>query len=116
MATTQIVTYRVDDETVARFEIEPLPGFVPAGATNDVVAFVRDAAGPAIDAACAVLERARRSRPDSVEIRFGVRVGGGPYWVIAPSPTEGSFEVVLSWRSPSALDSTTNGSVRGHST
>ena len=60
--TEQIVTYRVDESTVVSFEIEPTAGFRPAGA-GEIAGWVRDAVGPAVDAAKAVLTKVKESRP-----------------------------------------------------
>ena len=93
---TQVVTYQVDESTVASFEIEPPPGFRPAGA-NEIAGKVRDAVGPAVEAAKVVLDKVREACPDQVEVKFGVKVSGGANWLIAKAATEGSFEVTLSW-------------------
>lgn len=97
MAATQIVTYRVDDETTVDIEVDPANGFVPAG-VGDVVGRVRDAAAPAVKAARVVLEQARELSPESVQVRFGVKVGGKLDWLVARAAAEGNFEVTLSWR------------------
>lgn len=97
MAATQIVTYRVDDETTVDIEIDPADGFVQAG-VGDVVGQVRDAAESAIKAARVVLQQARELSPESVQVRFGIRVSGKVDWLVARAATEGNFEVTLSWR------------------
>lgn len=93
---SQIVTYRVDDETTVDIEIDPIPGYRPAG-VGDVVGQVRRAAGPAVKAARAMLEEVRQLSPDGVQVRFGVKVSGTANWLLARASTEGNFEVVLSW-------------------
>jgi hypothetical protein len=69
---SQIVTYRVDESTTVRFEIEPTEGFRPAGA-EEVLGRVREAVTPAIEAAEAVLEKVKEASPDRVELKFGVK-------------------------------------------
>lgn len=93
---SEIVSYQVDDETVAQFEIEPVDGFQPAG-TGSVAGRVRDAAAPAIEAAREILTQARRLTPDAVQVKFGVKVTGTTSWLVARSSLEGNFEVTLSW-------------------
>lgn len=93
----ELVSYELDDMTIALFEIEPVVGFQPAG-VGDVAGRVRDAAGPAIEAAREMLEQAKRLAPDGVEVKFGVKVTGTATWLVAKAATEGNFEVTLSWR------------------
>src|SRR5215472_13157483 len=78
------------------FEVEPTEGFRPAGA-GQVAGRVRDAVGPAVDAARAVLDKVKEVRPDEVEVRFGVKVSGGVDWLVAKSAGEASFEIKLTW-------------------
>jgi hypothetical protein len=94
---SEIVRYQVDDETVAKFEIEPTPGFHPAG-PRDIAGKVWDAAGPSVEAAMAVMERVKRMSPDAVEISFGVKVTGTMDWIVAKAATEGNFQITLSWQ------------------
>ena len=100
---SEIVRYRVDDETVAQFEIDPVPGFHPAG-TGDVAGRVRESAGAAVEAARALLDRVREVAPDSVEVKFGVKVTGTTNWIVARSTLEGNFEVTLAWERRTAPD------------
>jgi hypothetical protein len=97
---TQVVTYQVDESTVVSFEVEPGPGFHPAGA-GEIAGQVRNAISPAVDAAKVVLEKVKETKPDEVEVRFGVKVSGGASWLIARATAEGSFEITLRW-SPGA--------------
>lgn len=97
---TQVVTYQVDESTVVSFEIEPGPGFRPAGG-NEIAGKVRDAVGPAVEAAKVVLDKVKESCPEHIEVKFGIKVSGGANWLIAKAAAEGSFEVTLSW-SPGA--------------
>jgi hypothetical protein len=97
MPSTQVVKYRADDGTVVTFEIDPVDGFTPASAGGAVIGQVRDAAGPAIEAAKAVLERAKELSPDGIQVKFGIKVSGTANWLMAKSTGEGSFEVTLSW-------------------
>jgi len=92
----QIVTYRVDDHTVVRFEIDPTEGFRPA-APDQVLGWVKEAVTPAVEAAKAVLEKVKEARPDHVELKFGVKVSGGTNWLVAKAVGEANFEVTLSW-------------------
>jgi hypothetical protein len=93
---TQVVTYQLDDSTKVMFEVEPTEGFRPAGA-NQIAGRVRDAVGPAVDAAKAVLDKVKEVRPDEAEVRFGVKVSGGADWLVAKSAGEASFEITLTW-------------------
>ncbi|WP_438870723.1 CU044_2847 family protein [Paractinoplanes ovalisporus] len=93
---SQVVTYRLDDAVEVQFEVDPVAGFVPAGA-EEVVVQVRQAIEPAIAAARVVLDRARSLSPDGVEVKFGIKVTGTANWLIAKAATEGNFEVKLSW-------------------
>ncbi len=45
---SQVVTYRVDDATTVKFEIEPLEGFRPAG-PEEIFGRIREAVGPAVE-------------------------------------------------------------------
>jgi hypothetical protein len=96
---TQVVTYELDESTMVSFEIEPTPGFRPAGA-NEIAGKVRDAVGPAVEAAKVVLDKVKEASPGQVQVKFGVKVSGGANWLIAKAATEGSFEVTLSWSPP----------------
>lgn len=102
---SEIVSYEVEGDTVAQFEIAPVDGFQPAG-LGTVAGRVRDAAAPAIEAAREILEQARLLAPDAVQVKFGVKVTGTTNWLVARSSAEGNFEVTLSWEpgSRSALD------------
>lgn len=93
---THVVTYQVDDSTKVMFEVEPAEGFRPAGA-GQIAGRVRDAVGPAVDAARAVLDKVKEIGPDEVEVRFGVKVSGGADWLVARSAGEASFDITLTW-------------------
>jgi hypothetical protein len=93
---TQVVTYRVDNATTVRFEIEPSEGFRPAS-PDEVLGRVRDAVGPAAQAAKAVLDKVKEARPDEVELKFGIKVSGGANWLVAKTAGEANFEVSLTW-------------------
>jgi hypothetical protein len=92
----QVVMYAVSDDVVAGFEIEPVEGFVPAG-VEEVAGYVRSAIEPAVAAAMSVLDRVRDLAPETVEVKFGVKVTGTANWLVAKAATEGNFEVTLSW-------------------
>lgn len=101
---TQIVKYQIDDHTTAQFEIEPSADFRPAGA-GQVLGEVRSAVAPAIEAAKAVLEKAKEIRPDEIELTFGIKVSGGANWLVAKTSGEGNFEIMLRWsRTPEKQD------------
>jgi hypothetical protein len=94
---SEVVRYRVDAETVAQIEIEPVDGYRPAG-VGDIVGTVRESAGPAVAAAKVVLEQVREAAPDSVEVKFGLKVTGTANWVVAKAATEANFEVTMIWK------------------
>ncbi len=100
---SRIVTYRVDDATTVKLEIEPPEGFSPAG-TEEVLGRVREAVGPAVDAAKAVLEKVKEARPDNVELRFGIKASGGANWFVAKAAGEANFDVTLTWSAGSKHD------------
>jgi hypothetical protein len=93
---SQVVTYRVDDATTVQFEVEPAEGFRPAG-PGEVAGRIREAITPAVEAAKAVLEKVKETRPDEVEVKFGVKASGGASWLVAKAAGEGNFEVTLTW-------------------
>lgn len=103
----QVVTYQVGDTRV-RFEVEPPEGFHPAGG-GQVIAKVRDAVEPAVEAAKAVLDRVKEAQPDQVEVRFGVKVSGAADWIVAKSAAEANFDIALIWLRNSGRDSTSVG-------
>ena len=94
---TEVVRYRVDDETVAQFEIEPVEGFRPASA-GDIAGTIKDSAGPALAAARELLEQVRELAPDAVEVKFGIKVTGTANWVVAKAATEANFEITMMWQ------------------
>lgn len=98
---SEIVRYEVGGETVATFEIEPTPGFRPAG-VGDIAGKVWEAAGPAVEAAMAVMDRVKQMGPDAVQVSFGVKVTGTADWLVAKAATEGNFQVTLSWQPTAA--------------
>jgi hypothetical protein len=93
---SQIVTYQVDSSTTVKFEIDPPEGFRPAG-PNEIIGRVREAVGPAVEAAKAVLDKVKEARPDTVELKFGIKVSGAANWFVAKAATEGNFDVTLTW-------------------
>ena len=96
---SQVVTYQVDDATTVNFEIEPSEGFHPAG-PGEIAGWVRDAVGPALEAAKTILDKAKEARPDGVELKFGIKVSGGANWLVAKAAGEGNFQVTLTWSRP----------------
>jgi hypothetical protein len=98
----QVVTYAVDESTLVHFEIEPGDGFRPAS-PDEVLGRVGDAVRPAMDAAKAVLDKAKETRPDEIELTFGIKVSGTANWLVARAAAEANFAVTLRWR-PAASD------------
>ncbi len=96
---SQVVTYRLDDSTTVKFEIEPPEGFRQAG-PEEVLGRVREAVGPAVEAANAVLDKVKDGQADEVELKFGVKVSGGASWLVAKAAGEGNFEITLTWSRP----------------
>ena len=92
----QVVTYRVDDATTVELEIEPTEGFHPAG-TGEILGRIQDAIAPAVEAAKAVLEKVKETRPDEIEVKFAVKASGEAHWLVAKAAGEGNFEVTLTW-------------------
>ncbi|MCB5182719.1 CU044_2847 family protein [Streptomyces antimicrobicus] len=92
----EVVSYALDDGTVVRFEAEPTGNWHPVS-SEDVAGRVRDAAGPAVEAARTVLHRIAELRPDQVEVKFGLKVNGTANWIVAKAATEANFEITLSW-------------------
>jgi hypothetical protein len=72
-------------------------GLVTAAKTTFETALtaVRDAASSALDQL-----RSMSSRPDGIEIRFGVKLTAQAGAVIAKTGGEGTFEVKLVWKRP----------------
>ena len=98
MTTPNIGTYITDGDGVVAIELDPVDGFALAG-PDQTPGRVREAIGPAIEAARTVLDRAKELAPDQIQVKFGVKVTGTANWLIAKAATEGNFEVTLSWQS-----------------
>jgi hypothetical protein len=94
--TAEVVRYRVDEHTVATFEIEPVSGFRPAS-TGDIAGNVEDATRDSIAAARVLLDRVKEIGPDEVQVKFGIKVTGTANWFIANAATDANFEVTLIW-------------------
>lgn len=92
------IGYRLDENTVVLFELDPTAGFVPAGRGDEVVGALREAAGPVIEGAKAVLEKAKEGGVHQIEVKFGIRVSGTMNWVIAKAATDANFEVTMAWK------------------
>jgi hypothetical protein len=105
---SEVVRYRVDEDTVAQFEIEPVPGFRPAG-IGDIAGTIKDSVGPAVDAAKVILDEIKELAPHGVQVKFGVKVTGTANWLVAKAATEGNFEVTLSWQPGGAPGGSTSG-------
>jgi hypothetical protein len=93
----EVVSYLLDDGTVVRFEIEPNAEFRPAG-PDEIAGRIQEAVGPAVDAAHAVLEKVKRSAPNEIKLRFGIKVNGTANWFVAKAATEGNFDIELTWK------------------
>src|SRR5690349_12958043 len=96
MSESQVVTYAVDEGETVSIEITPIEGFVPVG-VETVAGHVRRAVEPAIAAARLVLDQTRAMAPDTVQVKFGVKVTGTTNWLVAKAATEGNFEITLTW-------------------
>ena len=96
-----VVGYCLDDDTVVRFEVEPMEDWRNVGA-DEVIASIKDAVAPAVAGARAVLDKVRESAPAEVEVKFGIKVSGTANWLVAKAATEGNFEVTLTWRGAAA--------------
>ncbi|GFE24148.1 CU044_2847 family protein [Streptomyces nigrescens] len=94
---SQVVSYKLDSDTVVQFEIEPTDEWHQVG-TDQVVGRVHDAVRPAVEAARAVLDQAANLCPAEVEVSFGIKVNGSANWLIAKAATEANFGVKLIWR------------------
>ncbi|BCJ51326.1 hypothetical protein Asp14428_28010 [Actinoplanes sp. NBRC 14428] len=94
---SEVVRYRVDADTVAQIEIEPVAGFRPAGAA-DLAGTVKESAAPVVAAARVLLDEVRQAAPDSVQVKFGIKVTGTANWVLAKAATEANFEVTMIWK------------------
>jgi hypothetical protein len=97
-----VVSYALDENTVVRFEIEPSAEFRPAGPA-EVAGRIREAVGPAVEAARVVLDRVREAAPDEITLKFGIKVSGTANWFVARAATEGNFEVELVWKPGSGV-------------
>ncbi|MFI9574571.1 CU044_2847 family protein [Microbispora rosea] len=98
---SEVVTYYVDESTIVQFEIEPSPGFQPAG-PGEIIGKVRETLDPAVKAAQVVLERVHEASPDEVQVKFGIKVTGTMNWLVAKAATEGNFEITLTWKPAAA--------------
>jgi hypothetical protein len=97
MPDREVVRYALEDGTEVSFEIEPPPGYRPASA-DKLAGKVREAVQPAVRAAQEVLIRVKESGPAEVQVKFGIKVGGGASWWIAHASGESAFEVSLTWK------------------
>lgn len=82
---------------MVRFEIEPSADFRPAG-PEEIAGRIREVVAPAIEAAIAVLAKAKEAAPDQVKLKFGIKVSGTANWFVAKAATEGNFEVEMTWK------------------
>lgn len=79
---SSVVRYELDDQSVVWVEVDPVPGFRPAGG-EEIAGRVREAVAPAVEAARVVLDRVRQVRPDEVKLKFGIKVSGSVISVCA---------------------------------
>ncbi|HZM79645.1 MAG TPA: CU044_2847 family protein [Candidatus Limnocylindrales bacterium] len=93
----QIVRYSVGDGVVVLFEVEPVEEFDTASGGR-VIGRVKEALGPAVEAAREVLDRVKSVAPQEVEVKFGIKVSGTMNWVVAKAATDANFEVTLRWQ------------------
>ena len=93
---SDVVSYRVDESTTVMVEIEPAEGFRPAG-PGEIAGRIREAIAPAVEAAKVVLDKVKETRPDEIEVKFGIKASGEANWLVAKAATEGNFEVTLTW-------------------
>lgn len=94
---SSVVKYQLDDQTMVQFEIDPPPGFHPAGA-EEIAGRVREAVAPAVEAARVVLDRVRQARPDEVKLKFGIKVSGAANWLVAKATSEANFQIEMTWK------------------
>ncbi|MFK4225777.1 CU044_2847 family protein [Streptomyces sp. NPDC019890] len=94
---TQVVAYSLDDSTTVEFEIDPGDDFRQVS-SGDVVGRVREAVGPAVEAAREMLDRVAAVKPAEVQLKFGIKVNGTANWLVAKAASEANFEVTLTWR------------------
>jgi hypothetical protein len=93
---SQVVSYRVGDGIAVQLEIDPAQGFRPAG-PGEVLGRIQEAITPAVEAAKAVLEKVKETRPDEIKVKFGVKASGEANWLVARAAGKGNFEVTLTW-------------------
>jgi hypothetical protein len=92
-----VAGYALDDNTIVRFEVEPTDDWQDVS-SNQVLGKIRDAVGPAVESARAVLDKVVEVGPDEVEVKFGIKVSGEVNWYVARASTDGNFEVTLTWK------------------
>ncbi|MFE7269952.1 CU044_2847 family protein [Streptomyces sp. NPDC057623] len=93
---SHIVSYALDEQTTAAFEIETGDDFHPVG-SETAIARVREAVQPAVQAARTVLDQVAAMKPGEIQLKFGIKVNGTANWLIAKAATEANFEVTLTW-------------------
>ncbi|MGW4028360.1 CU044_2847 family protein [Streptomyces sp. NPDC004838] len=93
---SQVVSYALDEGAVVRFEVDSPEDWQQASA-DGAVGRVREAVGPAVEAARTVLDRVSELAPAAVEVKFGVKVNGTANWLVAKTAAEANFEITLTW-------------------
>jgi Trypsin-co-occurring domain 1 len=92
------VTYATLGGDDIRVEIERSPdGFMPVSGDRPL-GRVERLFEPVFSAVEGFLHGARRTRPDEISLRFGVKVTGGGNAVIAKDLDSGSFQVSMTWK------------------
>ncbi|MFV0459425.1 MAG: CU044_2847 family protein [Actinomycetales bacterium] len=92
-----VVSYRVDENTTVRFEVEPTDEWENVSA-DKIVGKIREAVEPAVQGAKAVLEQVKEIGPDEIQVTFGIKVSGDMNWLIAKAATDANFEICLAWK------------------
>jgi len=103
----ELMRFKLDGGGTVLVEVsEDEPGVVRASRTGDVIEAAASTLGGALedirDAAATALDRFRAmsSRPDEIEIVFGVRLNAQAGAVIAKTGAEGHLHVRLTWHAP----------------
>jgi hypothetical protein len=91
-----LVTYTTESGEPVRLEIRETSGFVPVHGDRPLGRIERVFRN-VIQAAEALAREARRTNPDEVKIRFGIKFTGTGDAVVARQADEGNFEISLSW-------------------
>ena len=88
--TGPLVQHAANESTVVQFETD-------IGTQPGTSGWISDAAGPALAGAAVLLELARNTSADRVEIRFGLKATGEASWAVSRALAEANFQVTLIW-------------------